>query len=89
MSRGSFSKSPVALRRAELDNPALVPASLLPFKEEYQQIANAQPRGTTLIVLPRGDGPSRRTLEKVATRLRATGRPVSTVVSKLNGIRSV
>lgn len=50
----SFTPPPRALRRAKLDNLALLPASLLPFKAEYQAIANQQAPGTTLVVLPAG-----------------------------------
>jgi hypothetical protein len=67
---------PKALRRAKLDNLALLPANLLPFKAEYQAIANQQAPGTTLVVLPAGDSLSRRTLERVATRMQAKGQRV-------------
>ena len=43
-----FGRPPAPLRRpgVTLDNIALVPASLLPFKPTYQAIANELPRGT-------------------------------------------
>ena len=41
---------PRALRKAKLDNIALVPASLLPFKDTYQFFANTLPQGTILCV---------------------------------------
>lgn len=72
---------PRALKRARLDNLALVPASLLPYKAEYQAIANRQPPGTTLVVLPVGDSLPRRTLELVASRLKAKGQPVAMIAS--------
>jgi hypothetical protein len=72
---------PRALKRAKLDNLALVPASLLPYKAEYQAIANRQPPGTTLVVLPVGDSLPRRTLELVANRLKEKGQPVTTIAS--------
>ena len=34
------------------DNVALVPASLLPFKADWQRVANDMPHGDILIVLP-------------------------------------
>jgi hypothetical protein len=40
---------PKAVRRARLDNIALVPASLLPRKGKYQKIANNLPKGGVLI----------------------------------------
>lgn len=70
---------PRAVKRAKLDNLALVPASLLPCKAQWQQLANELPSGSTLIVLPAADLPQRATLEIVATRLRAKGRVVATV----------
>ena len=74
------SPPPRALREARLDNLALLPASLLPFKAEYQAIANEQPPGTTLVVLPARDSLPRRTLEQVAARMRAKGQPVQVVM---------
>jgi hypothetical protein len=67
---------PKALRRARLDNLALLPASLLPFKAEYQAIANQQAPGTTLVVLPAGDSLPRRTLKRVVVQMQAKGQPV-------------
>src|SRR5829696_2916194 len=72
---------PPAIRHATLDNLALLPASLLPFKAEYQAIANQQAPGTTLVVLPTGDSLPRRTLQLVATRLRDKGQPVRIIPS--------
>jgi len=42
-------RAPRAVRRARLDNIALVPASLLPQKGKYQKIANNLPKGGILI----------------------------------------
>jgi hypothetical protein len=47
-----FTKSPRAVRHAKLDNLALVPASLLLYKDPYQQLANDLPTGNILIILP-------------------------------------
>jgi hypothetical protein len=38
------------LKKARLDNIALVPASLLPLKGTYQRIANRLPKGSVLCV---------------------------------------
>jgi len=43
-------KPPRAIRKAKLDNIALVPASLLPFKADYQDRANKLPTGSVLCV---------------------------------------
>jgi hypothetical protein len=48
-----FSSPPRRLQQATLDNLVLVPASLLPYKAVWQQLANDQPPGTTLVVLPK------------------------------------
>jgi hypothetical protein len=67
---------PPALRKALFDNLALLPASLLPFKAEYQAIANQEAEGTILVVLPAGDSLPRRTLEQVAIQMQAKGQRV-------------
>jgi hypothetical protein len=76
-----FSRPPRALGKARLDNLVLVPASLLPFKEQYQEIANQQPPGTTLVVLPETTHPQRQALETVVTTLQAKGQAVSTIAA--------
>ena len=74
-----LSKPPRAVRKARLDNLALVPASLLPFKEQYQQLANELPKGATLIILPSPTKRQRMTCEKVAAHLREKGHRVTTL----------
>src|SRR5438270_5573105 len=44
------SEPPTSLKKARLDNIALVPASLLPLKGTYQPIANTLPTGSVLCV---------------------------------------
>src|SRR2546430_11521858 len=44
------SEPPARLKKARLDNIALVPASLLPLKGTYQPIANTLPNGSVLCV---------------------------------------
>ena len=44
-----FSKPPKALLNSRLDNIAIVPASLLPFKDSWQKVANAMPKGSILL----------------------------------------
>ena len=72
-------KSPRALRKARLDNLALVPASLLPFKEQWQDLANSKPGEHVLIVLPKVEKRPRRVLERVAAQLREKGHQVTTI----------
>lgn len=45
-----FSEPSARLKKARLDNIALVPASLLPFKAAYQREANHLPMGSVLCV---------------------------------------
>lgn len=71
---------PRALRRAKLDNLAIVPASLLPFKAKWQALANSLPVGSAVIVLPSKPGAARATLERVSSQLTARGASVMTIV---------
>jgi hypothetical protein len=73
---------PRALKLAKLDNLALVPANLLPFKDQYQPRltrANDLPKGSILILLPETDQPIRDTLKTVADHLTAVGQLVTTI----------
>ena len=78
--RYCFSRPPQVLRRrnVKLDNVALVPGSLLPFKNQYQQIANGLPRGGILIVLPQELG-KRQAFEKTAVQLKNKGKRITTI----------
>ncbi len=44
-----LTRPPKAVRKARLDNVALVPASLLTRKGKYQKISNTLPKGSVLI----------------------------------------
>ncbi len=83
MSRLPFHRPLRALRRpgVTLDNIALAPASLLPYRARYQAIANGLPRGDILIVLPTTDSPQKRTLEHAAQLFQAKGKRVTTVAT--------
>jgi hypothetical protein len=63
-----------------LDNVALVPGNLLPFKNEYQQIANGLSRGSILIVLPE-EVKQRRVFEKTAAQLINKGKRIATILA--------
>jgi len=65
-----------AIRKTKLDNVALVPASLLPFKHEWQAIANELPKGGILVVLPSSRKPHRIALE-TAENLKDRGQAVT------------
>ncbi len=73
-----FSPPPHRLKTARLDNIALVPASLLPFKHTYQQLANALPQGSILCVQSRS-ARHKRILERVAAFLKTHSRQVLTL----------
>jgi hypothetical protein len=74
----SLSGPPDAVKKARLDNIALVPASLLFRKDTYQPLANNLPKGSILLVQtasPRHN----RILEKVSSFLRTHSRQVITL----------
>lgn len=71
--RYQFRQVPAPLRRARLDNVALVPASLLPYKKQYQEIANRLPRGSTLILIRHTQTKHQMLAQKVAGLLREKG----------------
>ena len=75
-------KQPRAVRKARLDNLAVVPASLLPFKEQWQDVANSKPGEHVLIVLPEVEKRPRRVLEQVATQLREKGHAVTMLTAE-------
>ncbi len=77
MNKYRLTKPPSTLRPAQLDNLALVPANLLPFKKQWQQLANKLPQGSMLIILPASDRPQRKTCAHVAADLRGTGKRVT------------
>lgn len=82
--RRSHHPQALSLRRrhVQFDNIALVPASALPFKDEWQTIANALPRGDALLLVPEADSPMRRSLVSVAEQLRRRGHRVAAVGAK-------
>jgi hypothetical protein len=69
MSTTRFSRPPGALRRAKLDNLAIVPGSMLPYMEACQASANRLPKGAVLIVLPEENETQNRTMLLVAKLL--------------------
>ncbi len=64
---------PRALRKAQLDNIALVPASLLANKDKYQTITGNLPRGGVLICETPQKPRISRILSQVARFLREKG----------------
>jgi hypothetical protein len=72
-------KAPRALRKARLDNVALVPALLLPRKGKYQRIANNLPKGGVLICQTDKKPRFCAILARVASFLRENGHFVRTL----------
>src|SRR5437588_11701199 len=73
-----LTEPPEALKKARLDNIALVPASLLTSKDSYQNVANTLPNGSILLVQTASPR-HKRILEKVASFLRTHSRQVITL----------
>ena len=69
-----ITQAPPSLRQPGilLDNVALVPASLLPFKSVWQSVANRLPQGDVLLVLPLHK-PQRSTFTCLADHLKDRG----------------
>ena len=76
-----FTRAPKALRRrkVKLDNVALVPASLLLYKEHWQRLANELPAGSVLVCVPMDEDQPRRPYLAVARALRRKGVTVRAV----------
>jgi len=70
------------LRKAKLDNVALVPASLLPYRQQYQEIANELPAGGVLIRMPPTENRQQMVLERVASSLGSKGYRVTTLLAE-------
>src|SRR5713101_7363916 len=79
-----FTEPPAILKKARLDNIALVPASLLKNKEIYQLIANSLPTGSVLAVP--GTLRRQKIIAKVTSFFRDHGRSVITMpIEKITG----
>jgi hypothetical protein len=77
-----FMRPPSPLRRAQLDNLAIVPGNLLPHKATWQEVANRLPREAILIVLPATNAVQKQTLLTVAKLLAQEGHQVRVVSSE-------
>jgi len=75
----SIGNPPRAIRKARLDNIALVPASLLPRKGKYQTIANNLPGQGVLICRNEKKERISHILERVAIFFRQRGHFVKTL----------
>jgi hypothetical protein len=77
-----FITPPAPLRRAHLDNLAIVPGNLLPYKAAWQEVANRLPQEAILIVLPTNNVVQKQTLLTVAKLLAQDGHQVRVVSSE-------
>jgi hypothetical protein len=69
-------RPPPALRRARMDNLALVPGSMLPYIRNCQEIANRLPANGVLIVVPEDNPAQKETLLRVARLIAREGHQV-------------
>lgn len=77
--RRQLGRPPKAVRRARLDNLALVPGDLLFCKQEWQVIANRLPSNGVLIVLPSKNSAQKTTMLAVAKTLSMAGHQVRVI----------
>jgi hypothetical protein len=64
------------------DNLVLVPASMLPFKGRWGQLAGAVSSREALFIVPEGETPLRRAMRRLVPQLRASGRHVTALSAK-------
>ena len=78
-----FRKAPRAIRRqgVALDNVAVVPASLLPFKKEWQRVANGMPKGSVLLCSTNSRR-QQRILAQVSAHMKHKGHRVQTLAAE-------
>ena len=88
MSVYCVTQPPKRIRKARLDNLALVPASLLPFKEQWQGVANSKAGEHVLIVLPTLGTRPRNVMERVAALVREKGYAVTILPAEQFSTRS-
>ncbi len=60
----------------------LIPASLLPLKPEWTQLAHQLPSGEALLIVPQHETPLKQTMRSLVPLLRATGRRVTAVTAE-------
>ena len=80
MQQHRLGRPPRPLRRPGVrhDNIALVPASLLPFKRQWQRVANTMPSGSVLLCSTMNTR-QQKILERVSTHMKNKGHLVRTL----------
>ena len=71
-----FTRPPRAIRKATLENIAIVPASMLPFKETVEQLLSELPPGGVILCHAQANTRQRQLLERVGQRFKAQGHAV-------------
>ena len=74
--RYRLTRPPKAIRKARLDNIAIVPASMLPLKSLWQLAANTLPQGGVLLCHSQQNTRQRKLLKRVEETLRQQGHVV-------------
>ncbi len=80
--------APTDLKRSRLDNISLIPASLLPFKEDWWALAGELPAHQVLFVVPYEETQLKRVkraMRRLVPQLRASGRQVTAVSARRLG----
>jgi predicted enzyme involved in methoxymalonyl-ACP biosynthesis len=72
-----MTRPPKALLKAKLDNIAIVPASMLPFKTTWQKVANKLPKRGVLLCHSRKNTRQKKLLERVGEVFRRFGYAVT------------
>jgi hypothetical protein len=72
-----FTNPPQLLRKAKLDNIVLVPASALPFKAQFQKIANSLPKGSVLLCHSEENTGQQKLLKTVSALFQQRGHKVA------------
>jgi hypothetical protein len=75
-SRYRFTHPPQALRNAQLDNIAIVPASMLPLKATLQHLLNTLPQGEVFLCHSAANAKQKRVLERVGEVFKQHGHTV-------------
>jgi hypothetical protein len=77
--RYRFTYPPKALRKATLDNIAIVPASMLPLKGTIHHLLNTLPQGAVFLCHVSANAKQQRVLERVGEVFRQHGHAVTNV----------
>ena len=77
--RYRFTHPPKALRKAQLDNIAIVPASMLPLKGSVQHLLTNLPQGAVFLCHATANAKQKQVLERVGEVFKQQGHVVTTL----------